>query len=249
MLIDELHNYLFDGQPHPLALTMETWLTSSRRFAAFVSDFHNKIRKKVRTTQDQETLADLRFELETAYLLLQERPLSLVYEPPHCGQPRCPDFAVTFTTSLTFMVEVTRIRTIQTRISAQAETEPLAVGMEEQLADTIADTLCDKLGQLLPRHSNVFIVGTDDPIPASSELNAAMLRVQQRVERNDSTFWSRHRFRDRADFFHHYYRLSEALVRRSQSGPGDAALEWVNPQAKHRLPSKVRTALLRSHSL
>ncbi len=249
MLTDELHKYLFDGQPHPLALPMETWLISSRRFAAFVGDFHNKIRKKIRTTQDQETLSDLRFELETAYLLLQERPLSLVYEPQHCGQPRCPDFAVTFTTSLTFMVEVTRIRSIQTRISPQPETEPQTVSMEVLLADTIADTLCEKLGQLLRQHSNVFVVGTDDPVPTLSELNAAMLRVQQRVERNDLTFWGRHRFRDRADFFRHYYRLSEVLVRRSQSGPEDAALEWINPQAKHPLPSKVRTALLRSHSL
>ena len=249
MLIDELHNYLFDGQPHSLALTMETWLTSSRRFAAFVSDFHNKIRKKIRTTQDQETLSDLRFELETAYLLLQERALSLIYEPPHCGQPRCPDFAVTFTTSLTFMVEVTRIRTLQARISAQTDIEPKAVNMEEQLADTIADTLCDKLGQLLPQHSNVFVVGTDDPVPASSELQAAMLRVQQRVERNDSTFWMRHRFRDRADFFRHYYRLSEVLFRKSQGGPENTAFEWLNPQGKYPLPSKVRTALLRSHSL
>jgi len=249
MLIDELHNYLFDGQPHLLAITMETWLTSSRRFATFVNDFHNKIRKKIRTTQDQETLSDLRFELETAYLLLQERSLSLVYEPQHCGQPRCPDFAVTFTTSLTFMVEVTRIRTIQPRISAQVEAEPKAVSMEEQLADTIADTLCSKLGQLLPQHSNVFVVGTDDPVPMPSELNSAMLRVQQRVERNDSTFWGRHRFRDRADFFRHYYRLSDVLVRRSESRTDEAAVEWVNPQAKHPLPSKVRTALLRSHSL
>ena len=249
MLIDELHHYLFDGQPHLLATTMETWLTSSRRFATFVNDFHNKIRKKIRTTQDQETLSDLKFELETAYLLLQERPLSLVYEPQHCGQPRCPDFAVTFTTSLTFMVEVTRIRTIQPRITAQVEAEPKAVNMEEQLADTIADTLCSKLGQLLPQHSNVFIVGTDDPVPTPSELNAAMLRVQQRVEHNDSTFWGRHRFRDRADFFRHYYRLSAVLVRRSESRTDEAAVEWVNPQAKHPLPSKVRTALLRSHSL
>jgi hypothetical protein len=249
MLTDELHHYLFNGQSHLLALPMETWLASSRRFAAFVTTFRDKIRKKIRTTQDQETMSDLRFELETAYLLLQERPLSLVYEPQHCGQPRCPDFAVTFTTSLTFMVEVTRIRTLQPRISAQMEAEPKAVSMEEQLADTIADTLYSKLSQLLPQHSNVFIVGTDDPVPTPGELNAAMLRVQQRVERNDSTFWERHRFRDRADFFRHYYRLSEVLVRRSQSRPDESAVEWINPQAKHPLPSKVRTALLRSHSL
>jgi hypothetical protein len=40
-----------------------------------------------------------------------------------------------------------------------------------------------------------------------------MLHLQQRAERNDATVLQRQRFRDRADFFHHYQRLSELLVR------------------------------------
>ena len=108
MLIDELLMYLFDGQPHLLSTPMATWLASSRRFTAFVNTFHNKIRKKLRATQGMERLLDLRLELETAYLLLQERSISLVYEPPTGGQSRGPDFAVTYTTSTSFMVEVTR---------------------------------------------------------------------------------------------------------------------------------------------
>ena len=92
---------------------MATWLASSRRFAAFVTTFRDKIRKKFRATPDQEGLLDLRLELETAYLLLKEQSLSLVYEPEQSGQGRSPDFAVTFTTSLTFMVEVTRLRASQ----------------------------------------------------------------------------------------------------------------------------------------
>ena len=81
MLTDELLTYVFDGQSHLLAQPMATWLASSRRFTAFVTTFRDKIRKKLRVTQDQESLLDLRLELETAYVLLQERPLSLVYEP------------------------------------------------------------------------------------------------------------------------------------------------------------------------
>lgn len=239
MLADELLTYLFDGQPHPFVALMGTWLTSSRRYMTFVTDFRNKIRKKIRTAQDMETVNDLRFELETAYLLTQERTFSLVYEPQHCGQGRCPDFAVSFTTSLIFMVEVTRIRTIQKRASSE----------DGQLADTIADTLCSKLGQLRPQHSNIFIVGTDDLPPTQSDLQAAMLRVMQRVERNDSTFWGRHRFRDRGDFFRQYYRLSEVFVRRSKLQTGEQSIAWVNAQAKYPMPSKVRTALYRSHSV
>jgi hypothetical protein len=90
MLIDDLLTYLFDGQPHLLTEPLGMWLRSSRRFATFVTTFRDKIRKKLRVTQDQETLYDLRLELETAYLLLQERSLSLVYEPEQSRQVRSP---------------------------------------------------------------------------------------------------------------------------------------------------------------
>jgi len=109
MLVDELLTYLFDGKPHFLAAPMATWLVSSRRFTAFVNTHHNKIRKKLRVAQETESLRNLQLELETAYLLLRERSLSLEYEPQHPELGRSPDFAVNFTTSLTFMVEATRL--------------------------------------------------------------------------------------------------------------------------------------------
>src|SRR5215208_7801221 len=110
---DEQLTYLFDGQPHILAAQMEIWLADSRRFTDFVRTFRDKIRKKMRVTQDEETLYDLRLELETAYLLLREQTLHIAYEPEQSKQVRSPDFAVTYTTSLTFMVEVTRLRAVQ----------------------------------------------------------------------------------------------------------------------------------------
>ncbi|HSJ88311.1 MAG TPA: hypothetical protein VK909_13950 [Anaerolineales bacterium] len=235
MLIHELLTYLFDGQPHILSTPMETWLRTSRRFAAFVTTFRDKIRKKIRVTKDPETLYDLRLELETAYLLLQEKSLSLVYEPP-CGQGRCPDFAVSFTTSLTFMVEVTRLRTIQ-------------IGTVLPESDPLTEAICSKLGQLPPQQSNVLIVGVDVPYVSPTDLQATMLRLQRRAERNDPTFWQRYRFRDRADFFHHYRRLSEVIVRGSQLQTDQSIIGWSNPQAKYPLPSKVRTALYHSHAV
>ena len=244
MLVDELLTYLFDGKSHLLANQMAAWLASSSRYATFVTTFRDKIRKKLRTTRDQETLLDLRLELETAYLMLQERSLSLVYEPRHCGQGRCPDFAVSFTTSLTFMVEVTRLRAIQNRSSAQATSLPEnALNVDEHLADTV----CIKLGQMLSKCSNVLIIGMDALNLTQSELQAALLRLQQRAESNDSAYWQRYGFRDRADFFRHYYRLSEVLVRESQLQKDESIAVWVNPQAKYPLPGKVRTAIYRSH--
>lgn len=238
-LTDELLGYLFDGQLHPLTTPMTSWLIDSRRFTAFVNTFRDKIRKKLRTMQEPERLHDLQLELETAYLLLRERSLSVVYEP-QLGQIRCPDFAVSFTTSLTFMVEVTRLRSIQKQISA--DTDPLVV------SERLADTMCEKLGQLLPQRSNVLLIGVDTPCPTHNDLNAALLSVQQRAERNDSVFLQRRGFRDRTDFFHQYQRLSEILVRGSQLQADEPIVAWVNPQAKYPLPSKVRTALYCSHT-
>jgi hypothetical protein len=243
MLTDELLTYLFDGQPHLLRASIAAWLASSRRFNTFADTFRDKIRKKLRVTQDPETLLDLQLELETAYLLLQERPFSVVYEPQQCGQGRCPDFAVSYTTSLTFMVEVTRMRATRKGTSKPAS-EDASFSLE---GDRLADAVCSKLGQLPPQSSNILILGVDAPHPSQSDLQAAMLRTQQRAERSDSAFWRRYRFRDRADFFRHFQRLSEVIMRESQEQAGQPSVAWINPQAKYPLPSKVRTALYRSH--
>ena len=237
MLIDELLTYLFDGQPHLLGEEMETWLKSSRRFTSFATDFRDKIRKKLRVTRDQETLYDLRLELDTAYRLLQERTLSVVYEPENSGPGRSPDFAVTYTTSLTFMVEVTRQRSV---VSSENDTS--------QESERLADAICSKLRQFLPQRGNVLIVGLDALRLTQNDLQSLMLRIQQRVERSDPAFWQRYGFRERADFFQGYQRLSEILVRPSQLQTNESAVVWVNPQARHPLPSKVRTALHRSHN-
>ena len=234
-LIDELLLYLFEGREHPLATPMETWLVASRRFTTFANTFRDKIRKKLRTMPAQERLLDLQLELETAYLLLREQALSVVYEPP-LGGVRAPDFAVSFTTRLTFMLEVTRLR--------PQERDMLSPNISER----IADTMYNKLGQLLPQRSNVLLVGIDGPCPTQSELQAALIRLQQRVERGDSALLRQHR--DRADFFRQYQRLSEILVRGSQVLQTDeSVVAWVNPQAKYPLPSRVRTALYRSHQV
>lgn len=232
MSTDELLSYLFDGQPHPLAQPMQAWLLSSRRYASFVTTFQDKIRKKLRTTQDQQGFLDLQLELETAYLLLQERSLGVMYEPQQSKRIRSPDFAVTFTTSLTFMLEVTRL-----------QAEP-----KNSVAARLADTISGKLSQLLPQCGNILVIGVDDMDLTAGDLRAMLLGIQQRAEAKDTAFLQRHGFRDRADFFHHYQRLSEILVRAPQLETTRSITAWVNPQAKHPLPGKVRTALYRSHT-
>lgn len=244
MLIEELLIYLFDGQPHPLTANMAAWLAASRRFTAFVNTHHTKIRKKLRTAQGAENIRDLQLELETAYLLLRERSLNLAYETGHPELGRSPDFAVTFTTSLTFMVEVTRMRSAGSKISSPIE----EIG-SMQPGDRFSDMLCSKLGQLLPRLSNLLLIGIESHHLTQNDLQATMLRIQKRAESNDPSVVQKHGFRDRADFFQRYQRLSGLLVRAVPLQAGEPVVIWDNPQAKHPLPARVRTTLARSHTL
>jgi hypothetical protein len=241
MFTDELLTYLFDGGPHTLTEPMGAWLGSSRRFTAFVDTCRDKIRKKIRVTQEEETLLDLRLELETAYLLLREKSLSLAYEPQLAERVRSPDFAVTYTTSLTFSLEVTRLRSNPRSAEEQASGTNI-------IGERLADAVCSKLGQLIHQQSNVLLAGVETLTLTQEEVRAAMLRVQQRVERSDPAFFQRYRFRDRADFFRCYQRLSEILVRETDSQNGGSFIAWVNPQGKIPLPSKVRTVLYRSQA-
>ena len=239
MLTDELIDFLFDRRPHMLAKPMETWLISSRRFTAFVDIFRDKIRKKIRVTRDSETVLDLRLELDTAYRLLQERTLSLTYEPQLAEKIRSPDFAVTFTTSVTFMLEVTRLRTNQ-KTTEESGSGTNAIG------DRFADAVCSKLGQLIHQQSNILLVGVDEMNLTEDDVRVAMLRMQGRAERSDPTFFQHYRLQGRTEFFRHYQRLSEILVRWTGLQKKGSFIAWANPQAKIPLPSKVRTVLHRS---
>jgi hypothetical protein len=236
MLTDELLASLTDGQPHPLAPALAGWLGSSRRFASFLSANQTKVRKKLRATRDPENLRDLQLELETAFLLLRERSLSLVYEPQPGKLGRSPDFVVSYTTSLTFMVEVTRSRT------------PLG-DSAAPMSDRFSDLLGGKWGQLAPQVGNLLVVGLETQPPGADGLRTAMLRMQQSAEANDAAVIQRSGLRDRSEYFQHYYRLSGILLRRATLQPGDPITWWDNPQARYPLPSRVRTTLMRSHSI
>jgi len=104
---------------------------------------------------------------------------------------------------------------------------------------------------LLPQRGNLLLIGVEAPFLVTHEdLHTTMLHLQQRAENNDPTAVQRHGFRDRADFFHHYQRLSALLVRGGTPlQAGEPVVVWVNPQAKYPLPARVRTVLSRSHTL
>jgi hypothetical protein len=255
---DEVLDTLFEGRPHALAPIVAAWLVSSRRFARFVHDHHTKIRKKLRAVQDRESVRDLHLELETAYQFSHDKALTPAYEPV-TGTSRGPDFAVRYTTSLEFMVEVTRLRgdrdatTATVPRQADAIDDDAAHDARDALSERrLAGVLASKLGQTVAGHANLLIVGMDAPPPTSEELDAALRRIRRRVEVSGADALRRQGFADRGAYLRRAERLSAILVRRApdlsgepQGVAGSQVTLWSNPQAAVPLSSKVRSAVLR----
>ena len=236
MTADPLVSYLFDDKPHRLMGMVAGWLVESPRYKTFVTTYKDKIRKKIRMTRPGEGVGDLQFELAIAYWLAQERRLAaVVYEPYASSKTRGPDFAVTFK-SLTFNVEVTRIR------PPEGEGPPAA--LEVYTAARLADTVCDKLGQMLPGMINLLVVGVADIVVPQLDAAGAMARLKQRVENKDAAVLGRYGFGGPADFFKDYLRLSGILVKGAEGGgTAGAGVLWLNNQAKHQIPTNLRTIL------
>ncbi len=145
------------------------------------------------------------------------------------------------------MVEVTRMR--RGGIMPPSATPAARAAGASEWVSSMADMVTSKLGQLAPQIENLLVVGLEAQPPGPDDLRSAMLRIQQRAEAGDSAVVERAAFRDRPGFFQHYYRLSGILLRRVGLEPGEPVVLWDNLQARHPLPSRVRTALMRSHAL
>lgn len=84
------------------------WIEDNPRFGSFISEHQDKVRKKLKTSDEQARL-DVRAELWVAYLILRDRRFQLKFEAYGSGQ-RGPDLSVTFRENERFNLEVTRLR-------------------------------------------------------------------------------------------------------------------------------------------
>lgn len=209
---------------------MATWLTASKRFYTFAETHRDKIRKKLRDTRDREAIHDLWCELEAAYWLTQDRRLTVEYEKC-AGGTRCPDFKVTYTTSYTASVEVTRVRPVADQSAPEISTARFMTHIAE------------KLRQLQVGMVNILWVVMDET-SGPIDLASAMVQLRDRAERQDPSLIGRYGLADTSDFFKFYFRLSGITLRvtREREASRLDAL-WSNPQAKHPLPSPLKTLL------
>jgi len=235
---------IFDDPMHPLAATVAAWTVASPRFATFAVTHRDKIRKKAKSARDAAALEDLHFELSIASALMQDRRCELVYEPRVPGQRRAPDFALTYRVSTQLMLEVTRLRPASLAAEDnQKEIPEAGISAGQQAAIRLQSLVCAKLGQLAPQTTNVLVVGVAGGLLQDLDLTATLRRLQLRVERGEPALLERYGFRDPADFFKHYRRLSALVARPWPPNDGTPTL-WLNGQTTHPLPDRIRGLLL-----
>jgi hypothetical protein len=218
---------------HPLAKPLADWAQRSPRFRTFLHTYRDKIRKKVRTAASDGGSLDLLAELAVAFLLLRDRRLAVEYEKLGVGKSRAPDLTAIFKTHTLCHLEVTRLR-------AGAEVQ----GEANPLVGKLANTLCDKLGQLQPSALNLIVLAQDEPFIGEAELQAAMRLLLTRATAKDDAFFARRGLTNARSFQRQQLRLSGLLVC-TLADPHTPQLThlWLNPQAKHPLPPELKNLL------
>lgn len=199
-------------------------MEASPRFTDFVETYRDKIRKKIRVTRQPKSILDLRGELEVAYCLLNDRRLSVAYEPYASEKGRGPDFAVTYRANLVFNVEVTRIRI----------EEGGNFGFELSSAmGRLLRILLDKLGQMQPGFANLLIIQIREELGRSIDLSKLMHEVKTKVDGKDPSFYAASRYASPSAFYKDFLRLNGIVL----WVPGTQL--WINKQARPRLEEKI----------
>jgi hypothetical protein len=226
--LDDLLDYIFEGNKPALYPEFEGWARGSRRFTSFATSYRSKIRAKLKHVGDEGGMKDLHAELETAALLLHEERFTLEYEKYAASRQRGPDFTVTFKTHTPFNVEVRRIRSVE-----------MDGGDTNAGTGKLMAVLCDKVGQMPPSAVNLLWVIAEGGI-SEAGLTRAVMALRQLAELKAEDFFTRRGFESAAGFLKQYRQLSGIVLRQ----PGENVL-WLNSLARHKAPPEIVTAIQR----
>jgi hypothetical protein len=200
------------------------WLARSTRFRTFAEGHRDKIRKKLRTAADDESLLDVRAELRAAHLLLADRRIDLAYEAYGSGNAG-PDFTLTFREARACNVEVTRSRRVPD-------------------SDALAGVVLAKLRQLPPSVPNLLLIAVAGERADLLDVAAAVRAVRARADAKDEDVFARRGFDGTRGFFDRFLRLGGVLTWcEAASGDARAAL-WTNGSARIAVADQVARAVL-----
>jgi hypothetical protein len=212
------------GPEHPLTLELVAWLAASSRVRDFAEAYQAKIHKKFRNARDDASLQDVRAELAVAASLLTDRRFTVAFEAYGAGKAG-PDLTVTFRTTATFDVEVTRPRRTPDETGVGA-------------------ILLAKLRQLTPSTPNVLVIAVDSTSADAIDLAAAARTLRTQADARDGTFLRAAGFEGSRAFYERYLRLGAVLVW-CESADGEARANlWINRSARIALPDPAAKAML-----
>jgi hypothetical protein len=223
--VEQLAAYLLEGGgQNPITEELTGWLAESARFRSFAEVHRDKIRKKLRTAADAESLRDVRAELQVARLLLVDPSIELAFEAYGAGKVG-PDLTVTCRGTRSFNLEVTRLR----RVPDEANVGP---------------PLLAKLRQLPPSVPNAVLVAIGGTSAQALDVAAATKSLRSHADAKDEAFLARGGFEGARSFYDRYLRLGGVFVW-CEGAVGDArAALWVNRSARIPLPERdIRAAL------
>jgi hypothetical protein len=219
--VERLVDHLVD-RDSPLADELTAWLTESARFRAFADAHRDKIRKKLRTAGDSDSLRDVRAELRVARLLLVDRRIELAFEAHGAGRGG-PDFTVTYRGARAFDLEVTRHR-------------------GDPVAATHGGPLLAKLRQLPPSVANVLVIGVDGERAGALDVEGGVRRLRASADAKDEAFFQRRGFEGTRDFYHRFLRLG-AVIAWCDDGVGAQRISlWQNGSARIPVPAHAMRA-------
>ncbi|MFL5683600.1 MAG: hypothetical protein ACJ77O_10705 [Chloroflexota bacterium] len=200
------------------------WLAGSARFRTFAETYRDKIHKKLRNATDSDTTRDVRAELQVARLLLADRRFEVSFEAYGSGKVG-PDLTVSFRSTRTFDVEVTRLRRV-----------PDAVGT--------GNAVMAKLRQLTPSTPNVLLLSIDADTAAGVDVRAATRALRARADAKDEPFFTGRGFDGSRGFYDRFLRLSAVLIWCERATGEARASLWGNRSARIALPDQVARACL-----
>jgi hypothetical protein len=224
-LIERLVHDLVDRQSsEPIAGDLIAWLTESPRFRTFVEVHRDKIRKKLRTAPDAESLRDVRAELQVARLLLADRRVELVFEAYGAGKVG-PDFTLTWPGSQSINLEVTRLR---------KSGDP----------GTLGGSVLTKLRQLQPARPNAILLALPDDAGDEAAIAAAVHALRRKADAKDEEFFGHRGFEGSRGFYDRFLRLSAVFVWSERPTGGTRAAAWINGSARIPIPNRALRVIL-----